>query len=140
MAGEPTTPGLEELTRRLSDAFVRGDFDGAVAWFAPAAVYDASRLGLGVFEGRAAIRTLMKDWTRAYEHLEQSRAEFWELGSGGTFASWQNRGRLRDSSGSVDFHYGAEARWEHDLIQTITVYMDNDEARTAAERLAEERG
>jgi hypothetical protein len=43
------------------------------------------------------------------------------------------------SGGSVQLRYGSVAEWIDDLMVRNTTYTDIDEARTAAERLAEER-
>ena len=51
-------PELAEAVSRTTDAFNRGDFDTAAAYYAKDAVWDLSQLGLGVYEGREAIRIL----------------------------------------------------------------------------------
>ena len=57
MPEESTTPDLVELTRRLLQSMDR-DWDlGALAdFFAAAAAWDLSGLGLGTYEGGEAIR------------------------------------------------------------------------------------
>jgi hypothetical protein len=49
------------------------------------------------------------------------------------------KGRVAGSSGSVQLRYGAVTEWVDGLIVRNTTYTDIDEARAAAERLAEER-
>src|SRR5277367_1669093 len=46
---ESTAPDLVELMRGLSDA---PSVDETIRYYAPDAVYDMSKLGMGVFEGR----------------------------------------------------------------------------------------
>ena len=65
MPEEPWTPDLAELVRRQLEAANRGDLDAFIGVFAPDAVYDASRGGLGVYEGPVAIRRLIGGWWNA---------------------------------------------------------------------------
>jgi ketosteroid isomerase-like protein len=48
--------------------------------------------------------------------------------------------RLTASCGAVQLRYGTVSVWEGGKITRITNYTDIDEARRAAERLAEARG
>jgi ketosteroid isomerase-like protein len=50
------------------------------------------------------------------------------------------KGRPVRSSGEVQLRYGTVSVWEDGKIARITNYTDIDEARAAAERLAQERG
>jgi ketosteroid isomerase-like protein len=139
MSEESTTADLEELTRRSADAFTRGDLDGAVAYFAPDAVWDLSLLGLGVYQGPEAIRSLMEEWRRSYEAIEQVLSEFRDFGNGVAFGAYAQRGRLPGSGGFIDLRYATVGTWADGLVQRATVYTDIHEARVAAERLANER-
>jgi ketosteroid isomerase-like protein len=141
MTEEPTTPDLEEPSRRLREALNRGNLDAAVAMYAPDAVWDVSLLGLeGVFEGREAIRGAFEDLIAQYEDLKLLAEEFRDLGSGVTLVVFLARGRLRGSSRFVESRMASVGTWANGLIQRITSYTDIDQARAAAERLAEERG
>jgi ketosteroid isomerase-like protein len=62
------------------------------------------------------------------------------LGNAVTFAVILRRGRVVGSSGSVQLRYASVAEWRDGLIVRKTTYHDIDEARAAAERLAQERG
>jgi ketosteroid isomerase-like protein len=140
MSEEPTTPDLEEALRRSMGAVNRRDFDAAMILYAPNAVWDASPMGLDVFQGREAIRGFFDDWFGSYEAFEQVLEEFRDLGNGVTRVVSRQRARLPGSSGFVELRYAAVATWIDGLVERVTVYSDGDEARTAAERLAEERG
>jgi ketosteroid isomerase-like protein len=139
MPEESTTPDLEETLRRSIEAFSRRDLDAALSVYVPNAVWDWSRVGLGVYEGSEAIRGVFEDWWDSYEDIEQVVEEFRDLGSGVTFGVVEMRGRPTGSSGLVGVRYGALGAWVDGLVQKVTVYADLDEARAAAERLAEER-
>jgi ketosteroid isomerase-like protein len=127
--------------RRSAAAFDRGDIDGVLAMYGPDAVLDMSPVGMGVFEDRKAIRGFWEDWFGAYEEWEQVVEELRDLGCGVGFGVYLQRGRPAGSSGFVEPRYAAVAIVKGDgLVERIKVYTDVDEARAAAERLAEERG
>ena len=141
MPEESTTPDLEESSRRLREALSRGDLDAAVAIYAPDAAWDVSLLGLeGVFEGREAIRGAWEDLRAPYEDLEFVMEEFRDLGRGVTLVVVLARGRLRGSTGFVESRTAFVATWANGLIERNTTYLDIDEARAAAERLAQDGG
>jgi ketosteroid isomerase-like protein len=139
MPKESTTPDLVELTRRAYELSSDGDFDALLALFDSDAVWDMSRVGLGVYQGREAIRRFFEDWRAPYEELRTAAEEVLEVGSRVTLAFATAKGRLAGSSGDVDVWYAAVAAWADGLVVQVTNYIDIDEARTAAEQLAESR-
>jgi len=140
MRKESTTPDLLELSRHFVEASNRLDFDAMTSFYVEDGVFDTSALGMGVFEGREAIRGFFEDWHRAYENWDQVIEEFHDLGNGVTFAVLLQRGRPAGSSGFVAQRYAAVGAWTDGLIEWSMVHTDPDQARAAAERLAEERG
>jgi len=48
MPEEPTTPDLVELTRQAINALNHRDFDAAMSYHAPDAVWDTSNTGVGI--------------------------------------------------------------------------------------------
>ncbi len=140
MAEESTTPDLMELWRQLSQAGHRRDVDGITAFYTRDGVWDMTPIGMGRFEGRAAIRGFMEDWLGSYEEWEREAEELLDLGNGVAFAVWLQRGRPVGSSGEVQLRYAAVLLCDDGKIARVTTYTDVDEARAAAERLAHERG
>jgi ketosteroid isomerase-like protein len=138
---ESTTPDLEELVRRSIAAGNRRDFDALVAMFAPDAVWNTASAGgpIGVFEGREAIRGLLEDWNGAFEEYDAKRDEFRDLGNSVTFHVTLHRARPKGSGGFVEQRIATVLIWHDGLIVRSTTYIDIDKARTAAERLAQER-
>jgi ketosteroid isomerase-like protein len=136
MSEESTTADLVGLAR---ESIETEDLEAALSFYAPHAVWDASPWGMGVFEGQAAMRGFFEDWRGAYSGIERKAEEIRDLGSGVTFAVILQKGRLVGSGGSVQLRYGSVIEWVDDLIVRNTTYTDIDEARVAAERLAEER-
>jgi len=140
MAEESTTPDLVELTRWMLEAFGSGDFDPVLNVFAPDGVYDMSALGMGTFEGHGAIRAFWEDWYSSYEEAEIEPEEMLDLGNGVTFAVLVQKGRPVGSGGEVRHRNAVVVAWMDGIIVRSTFYSDIDEARAAAERLAESRG
>jgi ketosteroid isomerase-like protein len=137
MSEESTTPDLVELTRRLEEAVNVGDFDAMLGFFAPDAVWDGF---LATRRGVAAIRGFFEDWLASYEDLWLEHDEVQDLGNGVVFAVLIQKARLVGSSGEVRYRNALVAIWVEGLIERVTHYNDIDQARAAAERLAEERG
>jgi ketosteroid isomerase-like protein len=140
MPEESTTPDMVELSRRSVEAANRGDFDAMLSFFAPHAVWDMSPQSLGIFEGRAAIRGFLEDWWRAYEELAVEVDEVLDLGNGVGVRVISQRGRLAGGTGEVRQRSADVFLWVDGLIERVTAYLDIDEARAAAQRLAEEMG
>ena len=137
---ESTTPDLVELARRSIEATSERDLDAIMAFYAPDAVWDVSPMGIGTFEGQAAVRSFLEDWFASYEEWELLVEKLQDLGNGVTFAVFIQKGRPVGSSGEVALRYAAVAAWEDGTIVRITNYGDIDTARAAAEHLAAERG
>jgi ketosteroid isomerase-like protein len=137
---ESTTPDLVEVARRQLEAVNRRDFDALLPYAAPNVVYDTSPSGFGVYVGIAAIREFIEGYWRAFEELRFELEEFVDLGNGVTFAVNRHHARLVGSTAPIQAREAQVAEWNDGRVVRITVYMDIDEARAAAERLAEERG
>jgi ketosteroid isomerase-like protein len=129
-----------ELTRRSLEAWNSRDFDGAMVMFSPNPVWDATGIGLGVYEGHAAIREYLVEWTGLLDELHFELEEIVDLGHGIIFGVAFTTGRMKGSSGELDLRWAAIADWADDLLKRVAAYTDIDEARAAAERLAQERG
>ena len=137
MPEESTTPDLVELGRGLFEAVNRRDFDAVMSFFAPNAVWESTYLEAS--EGVAAISSVFEDLLAPYEEFEMLIEENRNLGNGVTLTGGVARGRLVGSSGHVQRRYAFVTTWAEDVIERLKMYTDIDEARAAAERLAEER-
>jgi ketosteroid isomerase-like protein len=135
MPEESTTPDLEELVRRINDAFARGDIDGVLAMFRPDAVLDMSPIGMGVFEGREPIRGFYEDVFVSYEDFEPVIEELRDLGNGVSFGVFAAHGRLQGSASWLGLRFAGVGIWTNGLVERITYYTDIDQARADAERL-----
>ncbi len=140
MCEESTTPDLVELVRGFWASAERGDWDAILSHFAPDAVWDFSPLGLGTFENHAAMRGLWQEWVDAYEKLELAVEQAQDLGSGVALAVARQNARPVGSAGHVQSRQALVYLWRGILVERVTTYLDIDQARVAAERLAKERG
>jgi ketosteroid isomerase-like protein len=139
MAEESTTPDLVELVRGFWASASRSDWDAILRFYAPDAVWDMSPLGLGTYEDEAAMRGLWDDWVRSYEELALD-VDARDLGGGVVLAVADQNARPVGSTGHVQATQALVYLWDHGKVTRVTVYTDINEARAAAERLAEERG
>ena len=138
--GEPTAPGLVELVQRSVDAVNRRDFEQFAGFFGSDSVWDLSPMGLGVYEGSSAVLAFVEEWNGAYEEYELVLDEVLAFGNEVVFAVVVQRARLTNSSAEVRMRYASVNSYAGGVFGRITNYLDLDEARAAAERLAEERG
>jgi ketosteroid isomerase-like protein len=139
MPEKPAMPDLTLLAQWLSVVGDR-DVEARMSLFAPDAVWDMSQGGVGVIEGREEIRAFFKEWLGAYVEYEQAVEEIQDLGNGVAFAVLLQRGRPAGSSGWVEFRDARVLLWADGLLERVNLFLDIDEARAAAERLAGERG
>jgi ketosteroid isomerase-like protein len=139
MTGESTTPDLRLLVHRVS-RLNRSEVEELMSFFAPDSVWDISRGGFDVIEGREAIRAFFEEWWAAYDDYESEAEEIQDLGNGVAFAVFVERGRPVGSTGWVEFRDARVMIWADGLIERTTAFLDLDQARAAAERLAQERG
>jgi len=139
MPEESTTPDLLELGRRVFDAGRRVDLDGLMGFYRSDIVLEASTVGL-TFEGLTEIRRFYVDFFGLWEDLVSELEELLDLGNGVTFSVISNRGRPVGSGAEAQQRVAWVAMWEESKIARVDVYIDVDEGRAAAERLAQERG
>ena len=140
MSAQSTPPDLVEFAHRQLEAANRQDIDTLMSLAAPDAVYDTSPSGLGVYEGRDAIAAFFTAYWHAFEELRFELEELLDLGNGVTLTVIRHHARPIGSSAYVEAREAQVAEWANGMVTRVTVYIDIDEAREAAERRAEERG
>ena len=138
MPEEPRTPGPVELTRLAFEAVNQRDIDAVMSFFAPDAVLDGR---VEVLEGSAAIRAFLGDWFGSFAELRMEGEELVLLDDGVVLAVVNQEGRLAAVDRQVHQREGWLICWSADgLLVRLTTRPDVEEARAAAERLAESRG
>jgi len=136
MSQESTTPDLVELVRKQLEALDRRDVDGVMNNVAEDGVLEGR---VEEVEGRAAIRRfLVEDWFRAYEELNYELEEVSDLGGGVVFAVVIQDGRPVGGDGRLRQREGWVYLWTGGSIARLET-SEVDQARAAAERLAEQR-
>jgi ketosteroid isomerase-like protein len=136
MPEESTTPDLEELVRKQVEALDHGDLNGVMSSVAEDVVLDGRVESL---EGRAAIRGFLEEWFGAYEELGFELEEVSHLGGGVVFAVVIQDGRPVGGAGHVRQREG----WVYLCVGGSIAHLTTsevDQARAAAERLAQEQG
>jgi ketosteroid isomerase-like protein len=138
---ESTTPDVQESVRRIIEALNRRDFDAALSLYAPDVVVELlTVVEGGPLIGHEAMRKFWEDLTESFEDFEFDGEHLHDLGGGLTFGVLVQRGRPHGSDAVVEARVGVVAIWRDGRIARATMYQDVDEARAAAERLAQERG
>jgi ketosteroid isomerase-like protein len=140
MSEESTPPDLVELTRHAVESGAAGDVDATLSHYTSESVWDLSRVGLGEYTGIESIRRFVTDWIGLYEELRVDVREVLDLGGCVTLAVVHMDGRLVGSTAQVAVDYASVVTWSDAAIVRVTHYSDIEDARAAAERLAEELG
>ncbi len=141
MSEEPTTLDLALLTQWLTVVLGNArDIEPDMSLFAPNPVWDMSKGGAEVIEGHEAIRSFFEQWLGAYEQYGQEVEEIQDLGNGVAFAVVLQRARLAGSSAWVEFRDARVLVLADGLVARVNAFVDTGEGRSAAERLAQERG
>ncbi len=137
MPVESATPDRVELVREQIEALNRRDLDAVMTGVAEGTIFDGRFRD--VSEGRAAIRVSVEDWFRAWEELDFELEEVSDLGHGVVFAVVTQDGRPVRGDGRLRQREGWVYLWVGSSIARLTIF-EVDEARAAAEQLAEQRG
>jgi ketosteroid isomerase-like protein len=140
MSEESTTPDPVELTRRVYGFLNGGDFDSVVGMFAADSVWDVSNWGLGTHAGLDAIARFLQDWFGSMDEFEVHVEEMHDLGHGVVQVVVVQVARPAGSRKLLQVRSAPVFVWIDGLISQLTLYRDIDEARAAADRLAESRG
>src|SRR6476620_5823009 len=92
------------------------------------------------FEGVAAIRGFVEDWLGNYEDYLAEAEEILDFGDGVVFVAYREVARPVGSEGNLERRQAQVLLSVEGRVVRATTYTDIDQARAAAERLAEERG
>ncbi len=139
MSEESTTPDLVKLSYRRFEAINRRDLEAVVSFFAADAIWDMSPVDMGIVEGRGAIRNALKTWWEMFPGIVSELDEVLDFGNGVVLQVVTQRGHPAGSSGELRQRSARVSIVVDGLIEALTSYNDIDEARAAAERLAQER-
>ena len=140
MSHEPTTPDLLELGCRMIEADTFDEWAMfAEQLYAPNAVWNTGG-HMGRLEGRDAIVAFVRDYWLMCDDDHHYVEESVDLGHGVIWAVIREHGRVKGSDAYVEARNAWVSLWDEGQCVRSTAYLDIDEARAAAERLAQERG
>ena len=143
MAEKPVASDPVALTWRRWDEASRGEFDLVIggAEYAPDAVLDTAGYGMGTFAGRDAIRGFLSEWINSFDDLKMRADEMLGIGDTIVLIVYHQEGRPLGGTNYVRVRSAIVEEWEDGMLARSTIYTEAeiDEARAAAERLAEER-
>ena len=138
MSEDSTTPEPVELARRFFAAVNRRDVDAVESFYAPDAVLRSAEIG--TLAGPAAIRSFFEDILSRYDEFHGELEEIIDLGNGGGFLVTVSKGRPFGGDEEVRLRVATVLVGTESVIEQQTNYLDIEEARAVAERLAESRG
>jgi ketosteroid isomerase-like protein len=122
-----------EVVRRMYEAFHRGDAEGALTYFQPDVVVDASvRVDGGIGHGREELNTIVGRWIGAWEDWREEIEELRDLGSRVLVLSTQY-GKGKGSGVDVEARYALLYEVQAGMICRLTMYDDPAKALEAAE-------
>jgi ketosteroid isomerase-like protein len=139
MSEEPTTPNLAEY-RIAIEADSYDEFavlSGRL--YATDAVLDMSNVGLGTFEGLAAILGFIQEYWSMWEEHHHHVDEIVDLGHGVGYTIIREDGRMKGGDARVEARNAWVAVWDDGRVVRTKMYTDLDDARADAELLAQER-
>ena len=110
-----------------------------IAPYAPDAIWETED---GIFDvgGASGVRGFLEEWAGTFEEWTIKVETVVDLGNGVVYSVYRQEGRPAGSTGVVTERAALIYEWVDGRIKRVIVLRDIDEARAAAERLAEERG
>jgi ketosteroid isomerase-like protein len=128
-----------ELTRRVFACANDADFDAMMSFFGPDSVWDVAPWGLGTHAGLTSIRHFLEGWIGSFDEYHVIVEEMVAFGNGVVLAIATQYGHSAHTRGELRLRYAPVFVWADGVAVRVTHYRDIDEARAAAERLAESR-
>jgi ketosteroid isomerase-like protein len=123
-----------EIVRRMYNAFHAGDIDRALSHFDPNVLVDASKArpdDVAIGKGHGRLMQIVTSWVTAWEEWHEEIEEIRDLGSRVLVLSVQ-RGRGKGSGVAVEARWAVVYELKGDVITSIRVYPDSEEALKAA--------
>ena len=139
MTDESTTPDVVEIATSLFEAADRGDWDAVVAPYAADVIWE-SEDGITSAKGAHAVRAFWEEWARTFEDFGIEVESVVDLGAGVVYAVYRQQGHMAGSNALLTARGVLVYEWQDGTIVRVFACADSDDARAAAERLAEERG
>jgi ketosteroid isomerase-like protein len=121
-----------EIVRRMYESFHAGDAEGALSYFDPEVMFDASvRVDSGIGHGREELAAMVAQWVGGWEQWRETIEQMHDFGSQVCVVTTQ-RGRGKGSGIEVEDRYVVLYEIEGDKISSMTLYTTPEEALEAA--------
>jgi uncharacterized protein len=122
-----------EIVRRSFDAFIRGDFDGAMREFHPDIAYDLTRISPDgeLYEGHEGVRTGMRRWLGAWAEYTMEVDEYVDAGDS-VVILFRESGRGKGSGVRTEQSVAGVWALRDGKAVRVTPFLDRSEARRAA--------
>jgi ketosteroid isomerase-like protein len=121
-----------EIVRRSFDAFLRGDFDGAMQAFHSDIAYDLTRISPDgeVFEGHEGVRTGMRRWLGAWDDYRMEVDEYVDAGDS-VVIFFRESGRGKGSGLRIEQSVAGVWTLQDGKVVRVTPFLDRSEALDA---------
>ena len=136
---ESTTPDPVEVVTGLFEAADRGDWDAVLSPYAPDAIFETDD-GILDTVGATRTRAFWEEWAGTFEDWTIKVETVVDLRNGVVYAAYRSEGHPAGSTSVVTERGAFIYEWVDGMISRVIVGPDIDDARAAAERLADERG
>ena len=121
-----------ELVRRMYDAYLRGDAEGALEFFHPDVELDFSvRVDTSTGRGREDLARIVGSWAASWDGYREEIDEILDLGSEVCVAATQ-RGRGKGSGVELENRFAGLYEIHDGQITRVRMYMDLQTALEAA--------
>jgi ketosteroid isomerase-like protein len=121
-----------EIVRRSFEAFLRGDFDGAMQAFHPDIAYDLTRISPDgeVFEGHEGVRTGMRRWLGAWDDYRMEVDEYVDAGDS-VLIFFRESGRGKGSGVWIEQSVAGVWTLHGGKVVRVAPFLDRSEALEA---------
>jgi ketosteroid isomerase-like protein len=121
-----------EIVRRSFDAFLRGDFDGAMQAFHTDIAYDLTRLSPDgeVYEGHEGVRTGMRRWLGTWDDYAMEVVEYVDAGDS-VVIFFRESGRGKGSGVRIEQSVAGVWTLLDGEVVRVTPFLDRSEALEA---------
>ena len=121
-----------EIVRRLHEAFLGGDYEGALASFDDEAVTDmAVRPDGQVYYGPQGMFEAMAVWIQTWEEYRFEPEEYLDAGGDQVVLLWREYGRGKDSAAPVEIRGGTVWTVRSGKVIRVKPYTNRREALEA---------
>ncbi len=126
------SPENVEIVRRSVDAFLRGDFDGAMRAFHPDIAFDITHTipDGEVFEGHDGVRTGMRRWLGAWDDYALEVDEYLDAGDS-VVIFFRESGRGKGSGLRIEQSVAVVWTLHDGKVVRVTPFLDRREALDA---------